>query len=51
LSRAATTDDGRWLFFCIPKYRMPEMDEDIFVASISEDFKLGEPVPVDEWRP
>ena len=36
-SQAATTDDGRWLFFCIPKYRTPEMDEDIFVASLTED--------------
>ena len=51
MTQAATTDDGRWLFFCIPKYRTPEMDEDIFVASLTEDFKLGEPVPVDEWRP
>jgi hypothetical protein len=50
MTRAATTDDGRWLFFCMPKYRMPEMDEDIFVASLTEDFKLGAPVPVDEWR-
>jgi len=51
MTQAATTDDGRWLFFCMPKYRMPEMDEDIFVASLTEDFRLGEPVPVDEWRP
>jgi hypothetical protein len=51
MTQAATTDDGRWLFFCMPKYRMPEMDEDIFVASLTEDFELGEPVPVDEWRP
>jgi len=51
ITQAATTDDGRWLFFCMPKFRMPEMDEDIFVASLTEDFKLGEPVPVDEWRP
>lgn len=51
MTQAATTDDGRWLFFCMPKYRMPEMDEDIFVASLTEDFKLGEAVPVDEWRP
>ena len=50
-TRAATTDDGRWLFFCIPKFRMPEMDDDIFVASLTEDFEIGEPVPVDEWRP
>ena len=51
MTQAATTDDGRWLFFCMPKYRMPEMDEDIFVVSLTEDFKLGEPVPIDEWRP
>ena len=51
MTQAATTDDGRWLFFCMPKYRMPEMDEDIFVASLTEDFKLGTPVPVDAWRP
>jgi hypothetical protein len=50
-TQAATTDDGRWLFFCIPKYRTPEMDEDIFVASLTEDFTIGEPVPVDRWRP
>jgi hypothetical protein len=50
-TQAATTEDGRWLFFCMPKYRVPEMDEDIFVASLTADFKLGEPVPVDEWRP
>jgi hypothetical protein len=50
-SQAATSDDGRWLFFCVPKYRMPEMDEDIFVASLTEDFEIGQPVPVDEWRP
>jgi len=51
MTQAATTDDGRWLFFCTPKFRIPEMDEDIFVASLTEDLKLGEPVPVDEWRP
>ena len=51
LTRAAITDDGRWLFFCLPKYRTPEIDEDIFVASVAEDYVLGQPVPVDEWRP
>ena len=50
-TQAATTDDGSWLFFCIPRYRAPEMDSDIFVASAQEDFTLGRPVPVDEWRP
>jgi hypothetical protein len=51
MTRAAATDDGRWLFFCLPKYRSPEMDEDIYVASVSEDYVLGQPVPVGEWRP
>jgi hypothetical protein len=51
ITRAATTDDGRWLFFCLPKFRTPEMDEDIFVSSVADDFSLGRPVPVDEWRP
>jgi hypothetical protein len=50
-SQAALSDDGRWLFFCMPTYRTPEMDEDIFVARMAEDFEIGSPVPVDEWRP
>jgi len=50
-TQAATTDDGRWLFFCMPTYRTPEIDEDIFVASVTGDFTIGEPVPVDDWRP
>jgi hypothetical protein len=50
-TQAATTDDGGWLFFCVPKYRAPEMDNDIYVARVTEDFSLGRPLPVDEWRP
>lgn len=50
-TRAAVTDDGRWLFFCMPRFRTPEMDENIFVASVGEDYTLGRPVPVDDWRP
>jgi hypothetical protein len=50
-TQAAITDDGGWIFFCIPRYRAPEMDSDIFVASVTEDFELGRPVPVDDWRP
>jgi hypothetical protein len=50
-TQAATTDDGSWLFFCLSKYRAPEMDSDIFVANVTEDFSLGQPVPVDGWRP
>lgn len=51
MSRAAISDDGRWLFFCLPTFRTPEMDEDIYVASVTGDYELGQPVPVDEWRP
>ena len=45
------SDDGRWLFFCIPSFRSPEMDDDIYVASLSGAFEIGEPVPVDDWLP
>lgn len=50
-SQAAVNDDGRWLFFCMPTFRSPEMDENIFVASLTEDFAISRPLPVDEWRP
>lgn len=50
-TQAAMTADGSWLFFCIAKYRSPEMDSDIYVAKVAEDFSLGRPVAVDEWRP
>jgi hypothetical protein len=50
-TQSAITDDGNWIFFCIPKFRAPEKDSDIYVASATEDFTLGRPVPVDEWRP
>ncbi|MEJ2582860.1 MAG: hypothetical protein P8127_14695 [Acidobacteriota bacterium] len=50
-TQAAIADDGRWVFFCMPRYRSPELDEDIFVAPVSGDFEFGEPVSVDEWRP
>jgi hypothetical protein len=50
-SQAAVSDDGRWLFFCMPRFRSPEMDENIYVASLSEEFAIGQPVPVDDWRP
>jgi hypothetical protein len=50
-SQAAVSADGRWLFFCMPTYRTPEMDENIFVASLADDFEIGRPIPVDDWRP
>jgi hypothetical protein len=49
--QSAMSADGRWLFVCIPTFRSPEVDENIFVSSVGQGFSLGEPVPVDEWRP
>jgi hypothetical protein len=51
LTQAAPTDDGQWVFFCVPKYRPLEDDHDIYVAPLGPNMKLGEPVPVDDWRP
>ena len=50
-TQAAPTEDGKWVFFCIPKFRPVMMDDDIYVASIDETLVLGPPIPVDEWRP
>jgi hypothetical protein len=49
-SQAAPTEDGRWLFFCVPRYRPVELDHDIMVARLDDEGLLGAPVPVDEWR-
>jgi hypothetical protein len=35
----------------MPKYRPLEPDQDIYVSRIGEDLSIGEPVPVDDWRP
>jgi len=50
-TQAAPTPDGRWIFFCMPKFRPLEPDQDIYVSRIGEDLSIGEPVPVDDWRP
>jgi len=50
LNQVAPTADGRWLFFCLPKLRSMELDQDIYVARWNEDKSMGEAVPVDEWR-
>ncbi len=50
-TQAAPTADGRWVFFSIPRYRPLSFDEDIYVAPVGEDWSLGTPVPVDDWRP
>lgn len=51
MTQGARTADGAWFFFCSPSYRPLVLDQDIYVASIDDDLVLGEPVPVDEWRP
>ncbi len=51
-TQAAPTDDGKWVFFCMPNYRPVMVDENIFVAPVvGEGWRLGTPVPVDDWRP
>jgi len=50
-TQAAPTADGKWVFFCIPRYRPLNFDEDIYVAPVGKDWSLGTPVPVDDWRP
>ncbi len=51
LVEAAPTADGAHLFFAVPKFRPVDVDLDIQVAPIHADGTLGEPRPVDEWRP
>lgn len=50
-SQVAPTGDGKWVFFCLSRYRPLMLDEDIYVAPVGEDWSLGTPVPVDDWRP
>lgn len=50
-TQVAPTGDGKWVFFCMPKYRPVMLDEDIYVAPVGEDWSIGTPVPVDDWRP
>jgi hypothetical protein len=49
-SQANPTRDGKWLFFCMPKLTPVELDQDIYVAPLNQDWSLEEAVPVDEWR-
>ena len=51
LNQAAPTDDGRWVFFCMPNLTPVELDEQIYVAEWLGNGSVGQPVPVDEWRP
>jgi len=50
-TQPAPTDDGKWVFLCMPRYRPVELDQDIFVSQWLGEGRLGEPVPVDDWRP
>ncbi len=51
VTQAAPTADGQWVFFCMPDYTPAELDQDIYVSRWMGENRLGEPVPVDEWRP
>jgi hypothetical protein len=51
ITEAAPTRDGAWVFLCRPSYQPVEVDQDIWVARWIGGGRLGEPVPVDDWRP
>lgn len=51
ITEAAPTGDGRWVFACIPIFRPVELDQDIYVAPWLGEGRIGQPVPVDDWRP
>jgi hypothetical protein len=51
VTEAAPTDDGEWVFLCIPNWRPLELDQDIYVARWLGEGRLDEPIPVDDWRP
>jgi hypothetical protein len=49
LTQANPTRDGKWVFFCMPRFTPVELDQDLYVAPWREDGTLGEPAPVDDW--
>ncbi len=51
VTEANPARDGKWMFACLPRYTAGELDRDIVVMPWLEPGKLGEPVPVDDWRP
>jgi hypothetical protein len=51
LTEAVPTADGTWIFLCRPEYWPVELDQDIWVARWVGGGRLGEPIPVDDWRP
>jgi hypothetical protein len=50
ISEANPTRDGKWIFFCMPELTPVELDQNIYVAQLNDDWSLEEAVPVDEWR-
>lgn len=51
VTEANPTRDGKWIFACLPHYTPLDMDQDIVVMHWLGPTKLGDPVPVDQWRP
>lgn len=51
ISEANPTADGKWVFACLPHYTPLDLDQDIVVMPWLDRTRLGQPVPVDEWRP
>jgi hypothetical protein len=51
ITEAAPTGDGAWVFACIPNFRPVELDQDIYVAPWLGEGRIGQPIPVDDWRP
>ena len=50
-TEANPTREGRWLFFAMSRYTPVELYQDLYVAAWKDDGALGDPVPVDDWRP
>ncbi len=51
ISEANPTADGKWVFACLPHYTPLDLDQDIVVMPWLGKARLGQPIPVDEWRP
>lgn len=48
---AAPAGNGKWVFVCSPNFTPVVLDQDIYVAEWLGENRLGELIPVDEWRP
>ncbi len=51
ISEANPTQDGAWVFACLPHYTPLDIDQNIVVMPWLGGEKLGAPIPVDAWRP